>query len=294
MDANAASTTNNRKYCNGMQTPSVLPSVEHRKKSWSELKESVTDLRKQLSRLATMIPMNIEFRRLTDGRTRIYFLSMPPNGWETTLLCTDIPPIVGSSSSSTSNSGTSECGAHDTSNPATSQRQRLISTHFDPISRFMSHFILSFHVSFLCFVLRPSISQIAVATVVGTIGAEFIDKQYVRAGLSIVVGTKAFVDVGHHIVRDTQTKRSHHISCIEYTVPVLRYRIQRKYSILTLMVSFVVVRSCLCAYIRGLGVSCHMCSCVFVPKSINFDLIFSSVKRKNLICFSRIHCIHRN
>lgn len=114
MDANAASATNNRKYCNGMAAPSVLPSVEHRKKSWSELKESVTDLRKQLSRLATMIPMNIEFRRLTDGRTRIYFLSMPPNGWETTLLCTDIPPTVNET--------------HDSSQ-ATSQRQRLISSN---------------------------------------------------------------------------------------------------------------------------------------------------------------------
>lgn len=98
MDTNATaatSTTNNRKYCNGMasSTSSAAP-IEHRKKTWSELKESVTDLRKQLSRLATMIPMNIEFRQLTDGRTRVYFLSMPPNGWETTLLCTDIPPNV--------------------------------------------------------------------------------------------------------------------------------------------------------------------------------------------------------
>lgn len=47
-----------------------------RKKSWSELKESVTELRKQLSRLSTMVPMNIQFRKLSDSRIRIYFLGM--------------------------------------------------------------------------------------------------------------------------------------------------------------------------------------------------------------------------
>lgn len=66
---------------------------ETRKKTWTELRDLVTDLRKQLSKLSTMIPMNIEFRNLSDGRTRIYFLSTPPNGWETTLLCTDIPQL---------------------------------------------------------------------------------------------------------------------------------------------------------------------------------------------------------
>lgn len=96
-----------------------------RKKTWSELKESVTELRKQLSRLSTMVPMNIQFRKLSDSRIRIYFLGMwhgltapcsfhrnfwisillffpstwsqigtPPNGWETTLLCTDITPAM--------------------------------------------------------------------------------------------------------------------------------------------------------------------------------------------------------
>lgn len=38
------------------------------------------------------------------------------------------------------------------------------------------------------------------ATAVGAIGAEFIHKQYVRAGLSIAAGTKKTVNVGHHIV----------------------------------------------------------------------------------------------
>ena len=66
------------------------PQANSGKKTWSELKTVVNDLRRQLSTLSSMIPMNINFRTLTDGRTRIYFLSTPPNGWETTLLYTDI------------------------------------------------------------------------------------------------------------------------------------------------------------------------------------------------------------
>lgn len=62
------------------------------KKSWIDLKTTVNELRKQFSSLSSMIPVNIQFRPLSDGRTRIYFLSTPPSGWETTLLYTDIPP----------------------------------------------------------------------------------------------------------------------------------------------------------------------------------------------------------
>ncbi|XP_055378183.1 dipeptidyl peptidase 8 [Condylostylus longicornis] len=62
------------------------------KKSWSELKAVVSELRKQLANLSSMVPMNISFRTLSDGRVRIYFLSTPPNGWETTLLYTDVNP----------------------------------------------------------------------------------------------------------------------------------------------------------------------------------------------------------
>lgn len=40
--------------------------------------------------LSSVIPANINFRTLSDGRIRIYFLSTPPNGWETTLLYVDI------------------------------------------------------------------------------------------------------------------------------------------------------------------------------------------------------------
>ncbi|XP_065157715.1 dipeptidyl peptidase 9-like [Atheta coriaria] len=61
------------------------------KLSWSELKNVVTDLRRQLSSLSTMVPTNVSFRQLHDGRTRIYFLSTPQNGWESTLLFADVP-----------------------------------------------------------------------------------------------------------------------------------------------------------------------------------------------------------
>lgn len=63
------------------------------KLSWSELKSVVSDLRRQLSSLSTMIPTAVSFRTLQDGRNRIYFLSTPQNGWETTLLYADVPNI---------------------------------------------------------------------------------------------------------------------------------------------------------------------------------------------------------
>lgn len=85
---------------NGDGSPSITfgdGTMVERKKTWSELKESVTELRKQLSKLSSMVPMNIQFRKLSDSRIRIYFLGTPPNGWETTLLCTDITPAMLSS-----------------------------------------------------------------------------------------------------------------------------------------------------------------------------------------------------
>lgn len=82
-------------HCNGTTSQSSptndIDGVAH-KRTWSEIKESVNEIRKQLSRLSAMTPTNIEFRKLSDNRTRIYFLGTPPSGWETTLLCTDITP----------------------------------------------------------------------------------------------------------------------------------------------------------------------------------------------------------
>ena len=59
---------------------------------WSELKGVVSELRRQLSSLSTSVPSSVSFRTLPDGRTRIYFLSTPQNGWETTLVYADIQP----------------------------------------------------------------------------------------------------------------------------------------------------------------------------------------------------------
>lgn len=61
------------------------------KLSWTELKYMVSDVRRQLSSLTPMVPSSISFCTLKDGRTRIFFLSTPQSGYETTLLYADIP-----------------------------------------------------------------------------------------------------------------------------------------------------------------------------------------------------------
>lgn len=62
-------------------------------KTWTELKNVVNEIRKQMQNLSCLFPMNIKFRTLADGRVRIYFLSIPPNGWgDTTLLYVDVGP----------------------------------------------------------------------------------------------------------------------------------------------------------------------------------------------------------
>ncbi|KAJ0170070.1 hypothetical protein K1T71_014676 [Dendrolimus kikuchii] len=66
--------------------------VPTKKYSWAEVRQAVHDLRKELSSLSTMVPMAISFRKLSNGKTRIYFLRTPQNGWEITLLYTDINP----------------------------------------------------------------------------------------------------------------------------------------------------------------------------------------------------------
>jgi hypothetical protein len=60
------------------------------KKSWSELKDAVNEIRKKFSSLSYSIPTNIQFRELADGRLRIYFLC--PQSKYDTLLYVDITP----------------------------------------------------------------------------------------------------------------------------------------------------------------------------------------------------------
>lgn len=76
--------------CNevGDRTPTDIAVMQ---RSWSELRGVVSDLRRKLSGVSVgSVPGSITFRSLPDGRTRIYFLSSPSNGWETTLLFVDI------------------------------------------------------------------------------------------------------------------------------------------------------------------------------------------------------------
>ncbi|CAH1131561.1 unnamed protein product [Ceutorhynchus assimilis] len=73
------------------QTKDETLEIQSKKLTWSELRAVVSELRRQLCSLSTMIPSSFTFRTLQDERTRIYFLSTPHNGWETTLLFTDIP-----------------------------------------------------------------------------------------------------------------------------------------------------------------------------------------------------------
>lgn len=62
----------------------------NKKLSWSDLRSAVTDLRRKLSSLSSMVPTSISFRQIPDDRTRIYFLSTPQNSRESTLLYTDV------------------------------------------------------------------------------------------------------------------------------------------------------------------------------------------------------------
>ncbi|KAH8382360.1 hypothetical protein KR009_003081 [Drosophila setifemur] len=59
-------------------------------KSWAENKLVVQEMRKKMCNLSSMVPTNVQFRYLSDGRVRCYFLGTPPQSWETTLLFADI------------------------------------------------------------------------------------------------------------------------------------------------------------------------------------------------------------
>uniref|UniRef100_A0A1Q3F6C2 Putative dipeptidyl-peptidase n=1 Tax=Culex tarsalis TaxID=7177 RepID=A0A1Q3F6C2_CULTA len=92
-DDNAAHGSNGGPQQQQQRTMALMaPSGGGRKKSWSELKTIVNEMRRQMSSLSSMFPMNVNFRTLSDGRTRVYFLSPPPaNGWDTVLFYADVP-----------------------------------------------------------------------------------------------------------------------------------------------------------------------------------------------------------
>uniref|UniRef100_A0A182ME48 Dipeptidyl peptidase 9 n=1 Tax=Anopheles culicifacies TaxID=139723 RepID=A0A182ME48_9DIPT len=74
-------------------SPPTTGSTAPRRKSWSELKSIVNESRRQMATtMAASFPMSVNFRTLSDGRTRVYFLSPPPaNGWDTILFYVDVP-----------------------------------------------------------------------------------------------------------------------------------------------------------------------------------------------------------
>ncbi|XP_053671772.1 dipeptidyl peptidase 9 [Anopheles nili] len=96
-------------FSNGVPTPGRwgtpgegLPasgSSQPRKKSWSELKSIVSETRHQMATtMAASFPMNVNFRTLSDGRTRVYFLSPP----EAILFYVDVPlEVIGKAANNT-------------------------------------------------------------------------------------------------------------------------------------------------------------------------------------------------
>ncbi|XP_072943227.1 dipeptidyl peptidase 9 [Epargyreus clarus] len=65
--------------------------------SWAEVRQAVHDLRKELSSMSLMVPTAISFRKLSNGKTRVYFLTPPHSGCDITLLYTDVNTTVSSS-----------------------------------------------------------------------------------------------------------------------------------------------------------------------------------------------------
>lgn len=59
--------------------------------TWSELRQTVRDVRSHFSSRGTRTPSCLTFRK-TGGRTRLYFLSEPASKRDTSLFYTDLPP----------------------------------------------------------------------------------------------------------------------------------------------------------------------------------------------------------
>ena len=59
-------------------------------KRWAETRQTVRELRRQISCLASRVPSSFSFRQLSPSLMRIYFLSAPANGRETTLFYCDV------------------------------------------------------------------------------------------------------------------------------------------------------------------------------------------------------------
>lgn len=74
---------------------------QRNKRSWAELREDVRDIRRRLWNLGSRVPHSFTFRRMT-GKTRVYFMSSPPNSRDNSVFAIDVPdassPVSNSSS----------------------------------------------------------------------------------------------------------------------------------------------------------------------------------------------------
>lgn len=70
---------------------STIGAQNHLKmKNWTEVRQSVRELRRQIYCLSSRVPASFSFRQLSPSLIRIYFLCSPSNGRETTLFYCDV------------------------------------------------------------------------------------------------------------------------------------------------------------------------------------------------------------
>lgn len=60
------------------------------KRTWPELREDVREIRRRLWTLGSRVPHSFTFRKLTD-KTRVYFMSSPPNSRDNSVFAIDVP-----------------------------------------------------------------------------------------------------------------------------------------------------------------------------------------------------------
>lgn len=78
---------NNQEELPGMKEPTEAP---RKKKSWAELRDDVRNIRRRLWGLGYRLPHSFTFRKMT-GKTRIYFMSSPPNCRDNSVFSVDVP-----------------------------------------------------------------------------------------------------------------------------------------------------------------------------------------------------------
>ncbi|CAL8078755.1 unnamed protein product [Orchesella dallaii] len=70
------------------------------KRSWAELRDDVRDIRRRLWNLGSRVPHSFTFRKML-GKTRVYFMSSPPNSRDNSVFAIEVPdecpPISGPS-----------------------------------------------------------------------------------------------------------------------------------------------------------------------------------------------------